>query len=162
MIRSTMGFAVLLMSAVSVPGAFGQATASLPKAEDVLDQYVAATGGKAAYLKLTNRVSTGTLEIAGANIKGKVTVTQAAPNKLTTTTDLGPPIGTTRQGTDGQVAWEISTIGGARILEGDEKDLALLQAIFNGEIRSKELPRHQAQCQTSRRHLRPTQGDQRP
>ncbi len=141
MIRSMMRFAVLVfvlsMSAVSVPGAFGQATAALPKAEDVLDQYVEATGGKGAYEKLTNRVSTGTLDIAAANIKGKVTVTQAAPDKLTTMTDLGP-FGTTRQGTDGQIAWEISSIGGARILEGDEKDIALMQASFYGEIRWKE------------------------
>ncbi len=137
MIRSMMRFAVFMVSAASVPGAFGQATATLPKAEDVLDHYVAATGGKDAYLKLTNRVSTGTIEIPAANIKGKITVTQAGPNKLTTMTDLGP-IGTTRQGTDGQVAWEISTIGGARIFEGDEKDIELLQAIFNGEIHWKE------------------------
>ncbi|HKI19792.1 MAG TPA: hypothetical protein VKA15_18030 [Isosphaeraceae bacterium] len=137
MIRSMTHFAVCVLSVLSVPCACGQATAKLPKAEDVLDHYVAATGGKAAYEKLTNRVSRGTLDIVAANIKGKLTVTQAAPNKLTTLTDLGP-VGTSRQGTDGQVVWESSTISGERILEGEEKDTALMQAIFNGELHWQE------------------------
>ncbi len=37
----------------------------LPKADDVLDQFVEATGGKAAYEKIKNRVSKGTMEISG-------------------------------------------------------------------------------------------------
>ena len=40
----------------------------LPKGEDVLKQYVEATGGKAAYEKVKNRVMKGTLEIPGAGI----------------------------------------------------------------------------------------------
>lgn len=51
----------------------------LPKAETVLDQYVEATGGKAAYEKIKNRTASGTIEIAGAGIKGTIKMKQAAP-----------------------------------------------------------------------------------
>ena len=137
MLRFMFRFAVVITSGFMMPATFGQATATIPRAEVVLDQYVEATGGKAAYEKFTNRVSTGTLDIVGANLKGTIKVTHTSPNKLVSVTELGP-IGTTRQGTDGEVAWEISTISGERILEAEERDAFILQAVFNGEIRWKD------------------------
>ena len=137
MIRLMARAALAASFAMIAPSAFGQDAAALPTAEKVFQDYVEATGGKAAYEKLTNRVTTGTFEVSGANIKGKVTITQAAPNKMKTFTDLGA-IGTQSQGTDGETAWEISTFNGERILEGEEKDAVALQALFNGEIRPKD------------------------
>ncbi len=137
MIRRLIRSFALIALAMTVPLARGQAPGTLPTAAQVLDQYIEATGGKAMYEKFTNRVSEGTLEVVGANVKGKITLTQASPNKITSVTDLGP-LGTTRQGTDGQVAWEISTISGERLLTGEEKEAFVSQALFNGEVRWRE------------------------
>jgi len=129
--------ALLLVSVLGSSAVQAQATAKLPKAETVLDQYVEATGGKAAYEKVKNRVATGTLDISGANIKGKLTITQAEPGKLLNETDLGQA-GKSTQGTDGEVVWETSTFTGERILEGEEKATFLKQATFNSEIHWKD------------------------
>jgi hypothetical protein len=130
-------YALMTLTLIS-PVALAGSTVDLPTGEEVLAQYVEATGGKAAYEKLTNRVSTGTFELAAANVKGKVIQTQAAPNKMLNVTDMGAT-GKTSQGTDGTLAWEISTFGGDRVLDGDEKETFLTQATFNSELKRKDL-----------------------
>lgn len=129
--------ALVLAAAPFAPAALAQDQAALPKGETVLEQYVEATGGRAAYEKVKNRVSTGTLEVAGAGIKGSITLTQAEPDKQVSTIDLGA-LGKSSQGSDGKVAWEVSALMGERVLEGDELDDTLLRALFNPEIRWKD------------------------
>lgn len=128
-------FRALLVASALVSPALGQA--DLPKAETLLEQYVEATGGRAAYEKLKNRVSAGTLEISGANIEGKIRITQAEPGKQLSVVELGP-IGKTIQGTDGEVAWEVSALTGDRVLDGEELAEAKQRADFNSEIHWKE------------------------
>ena len=120
------------------PPARGQAKPDLPTADEVLDQYIEATGGKAAYKKQTSRVMTGTIEITGANLKGTMTVTQAAPNKVFLVMNIGP-IGETKQATDGKDAWEVSAINGERDMMGDEKDAFIREAFFYKELDWKDL-----------------------
>ena len=129
--------AVVLSAALPAAAARAQATPGLPTGDAVVEQYIDATGGKAAYETLTNRVSIGTLEVVGANLKGKLKLTQAAPGKLINDTDLGAA-GKTSQGTDGRVAWEVSTFNGERILQGEEGDAFRSQALFNAEVRWRE------------------------
>jgi zinc protease len=109
----------------------------LPTGEKVLDQYVEATGGKAAYEKIKNRVSKGTITIEGAGVSGKITIIEAEPNKTMASVDLGE-LGKQSEATDGKVAWEISGITGERLIEGDEKESAILDATFNGELNWKQ------------------------
>jgi zinc protease len=115
-----------------------QAPADLPKAETVLDQFVEATGGKAAYEKIKSRIASGTIEIVGANVKGTIKISQAEPNRLSVVTNIGP-LGQSTQATDGKFAWALSTLMGDRVLEGEEKADFLREAVFNSELRWKEL-----------------------
>ncbi len=124
--------AIALSIALTLP-AVGARGEDLPKGEKVLEDYVEATGGKAAYEKVKNRVAKGTLEITKANLKGDISITQAEPNKMLTVVELGP-VGKTTQGTDGKLAWEISGLTGERLIEGEEKDVMIAQATFNSEI----------------------------
>ena len=124
------GLAISAQAQAPAPG-------DLPKAETVLDQYIEATGGKAAYEKVKNRKTSGTIELAGAGLKGTVQATQAAPNSLVVVTEFGPA-GKMVQGTDGQSAWMLSPVLGDRLLEGEEKAAFLFQAMFNKEARWKE------------------------
>jgi hypothetical protein len=127
------GFATL-----GQPAARGQSKPDLPTAETVINQFIEATGGKAAYLKLKTRVITGTFEMPAANIKGTIKVTQASPNKMLFFVDLGP-LGEMKKGTDGKDAWELTTVQGERELTGDEKDAFLRESDFYKELRWKEL-----------------------
>jgi hypothetical protein len=109
----------------------------LPKGEDILDKYVAATGGKEAYEKIKNRVLTGTMEISG-QLKGKITIYQAAPNKMLTIAELGG-IGKIEDGTDGKTVWERNPVTGPRVKTGEEKANALRDATLDGEVQWRKL-----------------------
>jgi zinc protease len=129
---------VCLAIGLGQPKARAQDKPDLPTADTVLNQYIEATGGKAAYEKLKNRVSTGSIELPAANIKGTIKLTQAAPNNTFLFFELGPA-GETRRGTDGKTAWEISTLTGERDLDGEEKESFIRESSFYKELLWKEL-----------------------
>ena len=107
----------------------------LPKAETILDRFVEVTGGKAAHEKQKNRVAKGTLSVMvpGTKINGTITVYEAAPDKVYAVSELGA-MGKSEEGVSDGVAWEKSTMQGARLKEGDEKATALRHAVFNSDL----------------------------
>ena len=104
----------------------------------VLDKFVAAAGGAAAFEKITTRVATGTLEIPDAGITGSIQITEKAPNKSFAVVELGA-IGAMREGTDGTVAWDDNPQTGLREKTGEELAEALRSATFNSEIKMKSV-----------------------
>ena len=110
----------------------------LPKAETILDKYVEATGGKAAYSKLHSQVVNGTTEFKTMGMKGKMAVYTAEPDKHYTEIELAG-IGKIQEGSNGDVVWSFSAMQGPRIKEGDEKAESLLQGKFNSELNWRDL-----------------------
>jgi hypothetical protein len=104
-----------------------------PSAKEIIERFIEVTGGRAAYEKITNRQQTGAMEVPLQGVKGTTSMIQAAPNKMMMQVDLGG-FGRQRMGTDGEVAWSVDTINGARILEGEERVSTLRQATFNSEL----------------------------
>jgi len=113
----------------------------LPKAEQILDKFVEATGGKAAYENIRNEKWTGTFEFVGKGIKGTVTSYRADPNKSVTNVDLAG-IGTMQDGTDGQTAWQNSSMQGPRVKQGDERAAALREATLRAPLYWRKLYKH--------------------
>jgi len=137
--RRLSGPAVIaLIATLGQPAARGQSKPDLPKAETVLNQYIEATGGKAAYEKIKNPVSKGTNQITRANLKGTFKLTPAIPNQLALVTELGP-VGVLKRVTDGKNAWEVSTAGGERELDGEEKETFLREANLYEDLLWTEL-----------------------
>jgi len=122
----------LTIAALSLAGMLAAAD-NLPKAETILDKYIEVTGGKEAYAKLHNEVSTGTMEISGMGLKGALTAYAAEPNKRLVELNL-PGIGKVLDGSNGEVAWSTSAIQGPRVKSGDESAQALLEGQFNQEL----------------------------
>ncbi len=109
----------------------------LPKAETILDKYVEATGGKAAYAKIHSEITTGTMEFTAMGLKGKLVAYGAEPNlQLTEVTFEG--IGKVQEGTNGDVAWGLSAVQGPRIKEGDERAESLQRAKFHGDAQWRD------------------------
>jgi len=127
---------------VCIPDAFcpgcAAAAQDLPKAEIILERFVEATGGRAAHEKIHNRTAKGTVEIAGTGLAGSIVSRAAAPNFEHSIIEL-PGAGLMEQGTDGEVAWESSTVQGPRILSGDERATALREARFHAPLQWREL-----------------------
>jgi hypothetical protein len=115
-----------------------RAADDLPKAETILDKYVEATGGKAAYEKHHSEISKGSLEFQALGLKGSVTSYRAEPDKSLTEIDLGS-LGKSRDGSDGKVFWSLSSMVGPHVKEGAEKAQAVLTARFNAEVNWRDL-----------------------
>jgi hypothetical protein len=133
---------VAFLGAIAVAGpqekAAAPAAGSLPSAESILDHYVEVTGGKAAYEKRKNEVSTGTFEMTAQGIKGTMTIYSAPPDKSYTSIEI-EGIGKVESGTSDGIAWEKNPMLGPRVKSGDEKADALREAIFNGEVNWRQL-----------------------
>jgi len=109
-----------------------------PKAEEVLDKFVEATGGKATYEKIHSEKFSGTFEFAGKGIKGAITSYRAEPNNTYTSVEL-EGIGTIEEGTSGEVAWTRSGLQGPRIKEGDERAASMRQATLRAPLEWRKL-----------------------
>src|SRR5580658_6145097 len=114
--------------AASTPSAMKSA-AALPTADQVLDHYVQAIGGRAAWLKLNSRVSKGSIEIpAMNNLTGTVEIHEKAPNFMLAVINLGGAA--FEQGFDGNIGWSNNPQNGLRELSGGELGDARREANF--------------------------------
>src|SRR5277367_3439941 len=115
-------------AASAAPAATKPASA-MPTADEVVDHYVLAIGGRAAWLKLNSRVSKGTIEIpAMNNLSGTVEIHEKAPNLMLAVINLGGAA--FEQGFDGTIAWQDNPQNGLRVLSGGELDDARREANF--------------------------------
>jgi len=146
--RSIIGSILLVLPLAGLPAGstreFPRSQEKLPAASEILDRFIAATGGSSAYKKLQNQEITGTVEFVDAGIKGKTTEYRAAPAKVYRIVDL-PGVGKIEAGTDGRVAWEISSETGPRIKSGEEAATVLREANFNAPLQWRNLY-SQAEC----------------
>lgn len=110
----------------------------LPKAGTILDKFIEAVGGKAAFDKHHNEVMHGNIEFTGRGLKGTLTVYQAEPDQVRAVIDL-EGIGKVDSGTSGDVAWENSAMQGPRIKQGVEKSDAFRDATFNAALQWRKL-----------------------
>ncbi len=111
---------------------------ALPTAESILDRFVEATGGKAAYQQHTSEVMTGTIAFPTPGLTGRLTRYASAPDKEYSVVELGP-IGKIESGASGGVVWERSALLGPRLKSGDEKAQAGREAQFRAPVEWRRL-----------------------
>ena len=122
-----------LSAVVVMMGGIAAVTAAdLKTGEAVLDNYVEATGGAAAYGKLHNMIMKGSMSMPAMGIKGAITMYSAEPNKASLSTELAG-VGKLTEGTDGTNAWTYSAMQGPQLKKGEELADSLREAIFHKE-----------------------------
>jgi len=94
-------------------------TAALPNADEILEKYVKALGGKEAFEKLSSRSAKGTFEIEAMNLTGDMESYQKAPNKYANLFSI-PGVGGGAQVYDGDKGWDSNPMTGLRELSGAE------------------------------------------
>lgn len=143
--RLRMGVVVLAVSGgmgMGIP-ALGEFTGvaspanALPTGKEVLEKYLEKTGGRAAYEKLTSRVSTGKLEVKAAGISATTVIYQNGDGKVRVTMDI-KGMGLQEQGFDGTNVWEVSPMTGARLVTGEEREQFLGEVPLNSELKFAE------------------------
>lgn len=112
--RTRLAAVLLLCAATAV-------AADLPSGQSLMQRFIDQSGGEQAYAKIHTAQMTGTVEVEGRNIHGAIEMAEEG-EKSWTAIDL-PGIGLTEQAFDGETAWEINPIQGARLIEGEEKSV---------------------------------------
>jgi hypothetical protein len=111
---------------------------ALPSVQAVMDHFIAATGGRAAWEARHNLVEHATIDLPKQGVKGTQIVYQASPNKYLALIDL-TGIGKLSSGSNGEVAWENNVLQGPRVKNGVEKADAFREGAFNADLRWQEL-----------------------
>lgn len=132
---------LILVSFIAV-AAFAQAGASKPAdtltADQILDKYVQALGGKAAMEKFNSTASKGTFEIPAFGATGSAEMWEKAPNKTALKLDI-PGFGLVLEGFNGTVAWAQDPQSGLREKTGAELAATKLDADYFKPIKLKQL-----------------------
>ena len=110
----------------------GKAAEAEQQAAEIVERFVEASGGRAAFEKLTSRVSKGTFTGSrmGAAVTGSVEIVEKAPGKSVTLVNV-PGFGEIRQGFTGEYGYEQIPLIGFRRYAGEETELARLAADFH-------------------------------
>ena len=114
------------------------ATAAAPKADEIIDKFVAATGGYAAYKKPTSYYTKGSMEVPAAGIKVTFEGFHKAPNKTAVFMKI-PGVGEMTEIFDGTKAWSSDPFHGAREKTGEELLQTKIDADFYRFARLKEI-----------------------
>jgi hypothetical protein len=95
-------FLVVLATSLGAPA---QQTERSPSADEILEKYVQALGGRSAVERLTSRTARGTMKVSPNGASGSIETYEKAPNKVLTEI-TSPHRGIIRTGFNGTVAWE--------------------------------------------------------
>jgi zinc protease len=114
-----------------------RAQAPLPTARAIIDKYIAAMGGEAAFKRVTSLRSTGTFEVATQGISGQVEVLSARPNKSLVRIEVSG-IGHFEDGYDGTHGWRIDPQAGPALVTGDELTELADDSWFDGPLHAAD------------------------
>ena len=110
--------ALLSSARAQTPAKPAAESTKTPTVDQILDRYLEAEGGRAAFEKVTSRVMTGTIDVPSMSLKGTVVLHEKAPDR-----SLGIIIingASYRQGFDGTSGWTDDPQNGVRNQAGPE------------------------------------------
>jgi len=111
--------------------------ATTPTADQILDRYIQATGGRAAWQKVLSRVSKGTIEVPSMNLSGTIEIYEKAPDRFLSIIRVAGA--SFRHGFDGTTGWTDDPQNGAREQTGVELDETRREADFYYPLELKKL-----------------------
>jgi hypothetical protein len=111
---------------------------SLPAVDKILEKYVSALGGKAAFEKLTSRVAKGTFEMDQMPGTATQEIYEKAPNKQLSITDA-PNFGVVKRGFNGTVGWQDMPQTGVQDVTGEQLAAMKRYADFYRDLKLQEL-----------------------
>jgi hypothetical protein len=126
----------VLAALVLAPAAAAQAP--LPPAQQLVDRYVQAIGGRDAYHAHRSVRMTAKFELPAMGMSAEMTSMQKQPNMMRQVVTI-PGMGEMQSGYDGDVAWTLDPMQGARLLDGAELQQARDQSAWGAATRDREL-----------------------
>jgi hypothetical protein len=111
--------------------------AAAPTVDQVVDHYIQATGGRAAWQKALSRVSKGTIEVPAMNLSGTIEIYEKAPDRILSIIRVAGA--SFRQGFDGTTGWTDDPENGVREQAGAELSETRREADFYYPLELKKL-----------------------
>jgi hypothetical protein len=129
----------LVAGAVALAGAAipARQAPQLPTGRAVIDRYVEAIGGAAAFKSITAMRATGTLEMPAQGITGTIEVISARPSNVRLKAEIAG-VGLIERGYDGKVGWSMDPLAGPAILSGRQLQELLDDARFDSPLHPAE------------------------
>lgn len=93
----------------------------LPPAQEIIDRYVAAVGGRDALLRPVSTRTVGSFSMPAMGVTGELTVLTGENDEMYTAVTI-PGMGEILSGYTGEVGWSMDPMTGPRLLEGGELD----------------------------------------
>lgn len=110
----------------------------MPSVAAILEKYAEASGGRKAFEKFTSRVSKGTVELTALGVKGTAEFYEQMPGKSSLIINA-TGLGIMQRTFDGSRGWLQDPLQGYINLTGFALDMAKTAAVFNKQIKLKEL-----------------------
>jgi hypothetical protein len=118
--------------------AFAQEKPSTPTVDQIMEKSIAATGGREAMKKMSSLVGLGSMDIVAMGATASFAVYTKAPDKRLTVTVVDG-YGDISRGYDGKTGWNSEPQNGLVDVAGEELAVLKREAVFNGDLRWKEL-----------------------
>jgi len=118
------------------PKSDAKPAAGMPTADEILDKYVKAVGGKEAIEKVTSRVEKGTFELPSLGAGGTVEAYAKAPNKTAMVIEI-TGFGKVEDVFDGTKGWSSDPQGGLREKSGTELAMSKRDADIHRSLNLK-------------------------
>ena len=112
--------------------------ADAPTPQQIIEKYVEAAGGKAAFAKLHSRVSRAQTETVGTGQKGSLELYEKAPNKFAMLIDV-PGVGIMMRGNNDQASWWQDPLQGYIEFSGPGWFEGIREAYFDKATRLRDL-----------------------
>jgi hypothetical protein len=123
-----------LLSTVVLAGQ--AADPALPPARSIIERYLEAVGGKAAFERHTSRRAVGRISLPAQGVEGQMELMAARPALMRVRMTIDG-VGEILSGYDGRVAWSVNPLTGPMLLDGkafeQSKADAEFDAAFHGE-----------------------------
>lgn len=113
--------------------------APFPSAAELADRCAQASGGAQAWAKVSTLVLKGSIEMPALQVKGRVELYHKSPSSFLRVVSIADKQYIQKHGFDGQTAWEFDPRGGLRQLSAAHLEQAKLEAIFDSDVRLKQL-----------------------
>lgn len=127
-------FAVSAAIALAVPaGLTARQDQALPSGRSLVDKFVQAVGGEAAYRAVDTMHATGTFEMPAQGVTGTIEVFSARPSNVRLRADI-EGVGRIERGYDGKIGWSVNPIEGPSLLTGRQLRELIDDALFDGPL----------------------------
>lgn len=129
------GWVVALVLILACPGSL--TAAAPPTADQIIDRYIEASGGRPALARLETRVMKGRIEATTVGATGAFVMQAKSPNLQSSSIEF-EGFGTVREGHDGKVAWSSMPGQGLRLKSGAELARVQRANVFPRELKLRD------------------------